>query len=115
MNLVFVYNADSGMFNTLSDIAHKTLSPSTYNCNLCKITHGLLKEKSEWTNFIQHIGVSCEFLHKNEFLNIHKESNNQFPSIYSKDNKNISLIVSQSEINSCNSINDLKILIKNAI
>jgi len=27
--LVFVYNADSGMFNTLTDIAHKVFSPKT--------------------------------------------------------------------------------------
>lgn len=25
--LIFVYNADSGLFNTVTDIAHKVLSP----------------------------------------------------------------------------------------
>jgi hypothetical protein len=38
ISLVFVYNADSGVFNTLSDIAHKIFSPETYACNLCALT-----------------------------------------------------------------------------
>ena len=50
--LLFVYNADSGLFNTLTDIAHKMLSPKTYTCNLCAITHGLFSEKEEWKEFI---------------------------------------------------------------
>ncbi len=29
-SIVFVYNADSGLFNALPDIAHKTFSPATY-------------------------------------------------------------------------------------
>ena len=28
--LLFVYNADSGLFNTMADIGHKLLSPETY-------------------------------------------------------------------------------------
>ncbi|NJM95354.1 MAG: GTPase, partial [Acaryochloridaceae cyanobacterium CSU_5_19] len=37
--LIFVYNANSGGINTALDIAHKLLSPSTYRCNLCRLTH----------------------------------------------------------------------------
>ena len=35
--LVFVYNADSGVFNALADAAHKIFSPRTYACNLCAL------------------------------------------------------------------------------
>ena len=36
--LIFVYNAKSGMVNELLDFAHKIVSPSTYNCNLYAIS-----------------------------------------------------------------------------
>ena len=29
--LIFVYNADSGLFSSLTDFAHKSISPSTCN------------------------------------------------------------------------------------
>ena len=46
--LIFVYNADSGLFNTLTDIAHKTFAPETYSCNLCAITFGTFGMRTEW-------------------------------------------------------------------
>lgn len=44
---LFVYNADSGLFNTATDIAHKILLPETYACNLCALTHGHFKIHEE--------------------------------------------------------------------
>ncbi|MCF7977351.1 hypothetical protein U5801_08255 [Lamprobacter modestohalophilus] len=43
--LIFVYNADTGLFNQLADAAHKAFSADTYACNLCRVTYGLLTEK----------------------------------------------------------------------
>ena len=36
--LLFVYNADTGLFNALADSAHKILSPQTYQWVLCEVT-----------------------------------------------------------------------------
>ena len=63
-SLVFVYNADSGLFNTLTDIAHKIFSPDTYSCNLCMITHDNLSMRSEWKDFIEKLDIELEFLHR---------------------------------------------------
>lgn len=65
--LVFVYNADSGLFDRLTDAAHKALSPSTYACTLCKITYGLLTEKRAWQRFVTELPMPCRFLHRDEF------------------------------------------------
>jgi hypothetical protein len=51
MNLLFVYNANSGKLNAAFDMAHKAISPSTYKCSLCALTHNPLKEKKEWVDF----------------------------------------------------------------
>lgn len=67
MKILFIYNADSGKFNSILDIAHKIVSPSTYKCSLCYLTHNTLNEKSEWINFKESSNHNLKFLHKNEF------------------------------------------------
>lgn len=107
-NLVFVYNADSGMFNTLTDIAHKVFSPQTYECNLCAISHSYLSERSEWKEFIEALGVECEFLHRDEFLKKHPTSDNQFPVIFSLNDNELVMELSAEKINRCKSMDELK-------
>ncbi len=67
MKILFIYNADSGKLNTILDIAHKVISPSTYKCSLCSLTHDALNEKSEWMNFKKTSKHDLQFLHKDEF------------------------------------------------
>ncbi len=65
--LVFVYNADSGLFNLLTDITHKIFSPQTYNCNLCAVTHDKFGMKNEWREYLKTLNTPVEFLHADEF------------------------------------------------
>lgn len=67
MKLVFVYNANAGKVNAAFDIAHKLLSPSTYRCSLCSLTHGIFGEKEAWRKFRESSSLELEFLHKDEF------------------------------------------------
>lgn len=107
-HLVFVYNADSGMFNTLTDIAHKIFSPQTYECNLCAISHSYLSERSEWREFIEELGVECEFLHRDEFLKKYSSDEKSFPVIFELVNDELKLSLSAEQINSCKEMSDLK-------
>ena len=45
--LLFVYNVNSGKLNILFGIVHKIISPSTYTCELCSLTHGVFSEHVE--------------------------------------------------------------------
>ncbi len=65
--LVFVYNADSGFVSAIFDSAHKLLSPSTYDCQLCALTHGLAGPREQWSAFLKTLSVPIEFLHRDEF------------------------------------------------
>jgi hypothetical protein len=38
MELIFVYNADSGILNLLKDAVHKLLKAETYPCSPCAPT-----------------------------------------------------------------------------
>jgi hypothetical protein len=107
-HLVFVYNADSGMFNTLTDIAHKVFSPKTYECNLCAISHSYLSERSEWKDFIEELGVECEFLHRDEFLTKYTSEEKTFPVILELLDGELKQGLSTDKINTCKSMDDLK-------
>jgi hypothetical protein len=82
--LVFVYNADRGFFNMMADISHKVLSPSTYPCNLCALTHGAFSMRKEWRDFLAKIKPPLTFLHRDEFRKEFKLEDD-LPAIYIKD------------------------------
>lgn len=63
---IFVYNADSSLFSQASDFAHKIISPGTYGCNLCKLTHGNLSMKRAWKEFLDSLPQEKIFLHKDQ-------------------------------------------------
>ncbi|WP_421810935.1 GTPase [Flagellimonas sp.] len=65
--LLLVYNADSGTRNAILDSMHKVFSPSTYACNLCDITYGLVSENRVWKKFRKERSGQLEFLHRDEF------------------------------------------------
>ncbi len=106
--LVFVYNADSGMFNTLADIAHKIFSPQTYECNLCAISHSYLSERSEWKEFIEGLDVEYEFLHRDEFRKKYPDIETAFPVIFRLQGNKLEQGLNSEKINACKSMDDLK-------
>ena len=65
--LIFVYNAKGGKWNYILDTAHKYASPSTYDCNLCQITHDL-KMRKPWKDYVDRSPHELIFLHLEEFL-----------------------------------------------
>jgi len=71
--LLFVYNAKSGKLNNLFDVAHKIISPTTYSCKLCSLTHGVFSETKEWESFKKTSSLQMEFFYIDEFLKQFKE------------------------------------------
>lgn len=69
--LLLVYHADSGHWNALWDIAHKVISPESYPCALCALTHGALSERGAWKAFRERHPGRLEMLHRDEFQRRH--------------------------------------------
>ncbi|MEO6245972.1 MAG: hypothetical protein ABIQ12_11125 [Opitutaceae bacterium] len=65
--MLFVYNAESGMFNALNDWAHKFFSPETYECSLCRHTYGLRGMLVPWKIFIEGRPFPSSFHYRPEF------------------------------------------------
>ena len=64
--LLFLYNADAGIGNAVWDSLHKLVSPRTYACSLCRLTHGLAGPRRQWTEFLRASGRPVRFLHRDE-------------------------------------------------
>lgn len=110
-NIIFVYNADSGIFNTLTDIAHKVFAPESYSCNLCAITYGNFAMRSEWKEFLEGLDARFEFLHRDELAERYGMKGVELPAIFRKHGEALEPWISAGEINACTDIDDLKSLI----
>jgi hypothetical protein len=113
--IVFVYNADSGVFNLLSDIAHKMFSPATYACNLCAITHSNFGMRAEWKDYLSSLPNRLEFLHADEFKAKYKTENTNLPAIFTVENGALKPLASAEQINASRSIEDLKSIINDGL
>ncbi len=105
MKLIFVYNADSGFINTLIDIGHKAISPQTYQCNLCDLTFGLLKEHKQWKKFREQSKTEMEFLHRDEFEEKYGQKF-EYPLIL-KEDKDLSVMISMVQLNEIKTLDKL--------
>lgn len=106
--LIFVYNAESGIFNTLSDVAHKLLSPQTYACNLCALTHTTFGMRGEWKEFLQSLDASLEFLHADELRSRYELTGLALPAILRRRGAATEELVDAAAINSCRTLDELK-------
>jgi len=109
--IVFVYNADSGIFNLAADIAHKIFSPQTYACNLCAITHSNFGMKKDWKEYLDALDNPLEFLHADEFKAKHNFEKVSLPAIFVEEHGSLREIADAAQINQSKSIDDLKSII----
>lgn len=105
--LVFVYNADGGLVNTLLDIGHKIISPQTYNCNLCALTYSTFSIRREWKDFIEQIGVPVEFLHRDELFRQHGIHGVALPAVFRKTDGQLQELINRNQIDQCHSLDEL--------
>ncbi len=85
-NLLLVYNANSDFKSKMFDYMHKAISPSSYDCQLCSLTHTNLGQKKEWSEFIESIDANLTVLYKDQFLAQRKEQHFDFPLIIYREN-----------------------------
>lgn len=97
--LIFVYNADSGKLNLAFDIAHKILSPSTYQCDLCSLSHGYFQMHAAWKKFIQQLELDVEYLHRDEYPCSAPAA--EFPLILMEQENELRMFMSREEISAC--------------
>ena len=113
-HLLFVYNADSGLFNALADIGHKLFSPSTYGCDLCFLTHGLLREKARWKRFVETLPLPCQFLHRDQFRQRYPGDTTPLPAIFRVENGQCLPCIGAAQLRHCTDLDQLEEWIRQA-
>ena len=104
--LIFIYNAKSGLVNEFLDFAHKIVSPSTYNCNLCALSYGNFTMKKKWSDYISSLPVRSTFTYKDK-VSEYGYDNIKLPSIIFQDKSKSKVIISSEEINKLKKIDQL--------
>ena len=110
--LLFVYNADTGLFNTLADIGHKIFSPQTYQCDLCMLTHGYLSERGEWRAFVENLPIEARFLHRDEFRRDYPQLDVPLPAVFLQQADEIKVCITNRSLHDCKDLEALKELIR---
>lgn len=115
MKLIFVYNANSGKINAMLDAAHKMISPQTYECDLCTLTHGALSEKDEWVRFRESVKASLEFLHKDEFLKAYRSKwlpKYNFPIVLEETVNGLEIVISAEKFKEIVTVEELIVIVE---
>ncbi len=82
MKLIFVYNAQSDPVSAAIGFAHKAIRPSTYACNLCKLTHGTFGEFQRWKEFRESTSVELDFWYIRAFEKRFGASHGPYPCVF---------------------------------
>ncbi|HEY0544799.1 MAG TPA: hypothetical protein VGC91_05310 [Pyrinomonadaceae bacterium] len=106
--IVFVYNAGSGLFNAVTDLAHKTFSPDTYQCQLCALTYSTFGMRKEWKQFLETLKSPFEFLHADELKNLYGIEGVPLPAVFGKEASGLKLLIDSDAIKTCRTLDDLK-------
>jgi hypothetical protein len=116
--LIFVYNANSGKTNAILDVYHKIASPKTYQCNLCKLTHGLFTERKIWNRFKKSLNAELQFLHVDEFRAQYKSKFGHkftFPIVLVNGETGLEVFIATKELNKLKNTNELMQLVKDRL
>lgn len=106
--LIFVYNADAGVFNMAADWLHKIFSPKTYPCSLCALTYGHFGEKKAWRDFLNKLNHKTVFLHKDEFHREYPGQAFELPCVLYKDQNQLSEALSAKNLNKLKNLESFK-------
>ena len=106
--IIFIYNAKSDLFSTLSDFAHKLFFPSTYPCSLCQLTYGNMSIKKRWATYLDTLPYKKTFLHKDEANEIETALLGELPVILIKTQKQeVETLMNARELNQSPTLDDL--------
>jgi len=109
--LIFVYNANSGFINAITDLVHKSIKPSTYPCDLCKITFDVVTMNRIWKQYINDLPLTSNFLHKDEFEKSYPNINSEYPVVLINDGSAYTTLIYPEDFNKLNDSSDLMALL----
>lgn len=111
MDVIFIYNANSDALNAVIDFAHKIIKPSTYSCDLCKLTHSNFGQRTDWKKFVKKSDVNLKFYHIDEFETEFNTTFN-YPTVLKKTGNQLEMVLTPDDISKIRDVQDLIEVIK---
>ncbi|MHA6249988.1 hypothetical protein ACXYMU_18795 [Pontibacter sp. CAU 1760] len=113
--LQFVYNAKTGLFNKLTDFAHKAIAPKTYDCNLCVLTYGTFAMKDAWATYLKSLPFPAEFIYRDKWK-FRDGKPLEFPLVALQTTENqVEVLLQASQLNRLQSLEELKQALNQAL
>ena len=107
-DLIFIYNAKSGIANAFIDWGHKIISPETYDCNLCSITYNNFGKEKKWSDFLKKINIQSRFYYIDHLKDLTFVNDDiKLPCIFIKQDNEFKLIIDSKELNTFVSVDQL--------
>lgn len=113
--ILFTYNAKSGLGNALLDYGKKQIAPSSYDCQLCLLSHGAFGMKREWKNFVDTLPHPVVFLHKDEVPTKYPMIATDYPSMVLIQEDDYRVLMSSQDINDVTSLKELQSAVIDAL
>lgn len=111
-DLIFVYNAKSGIINGLIDWTHKIISPESYVCSLCSLTYNNFGKINKWKFFLNSLDHQVIFLYKNQVKSKQTSFKDDLPCIYLVKEKDSKILMTSKELNLCKNLDSLIITLR---
>ena len=105
--LLFFYNAKSGNSQAIKDYFHKVFSPSSYSCNLCKVTYGQFGMKKKWKKHIEKLKVRSRFYYKDHLQKFGLNETTELPALFLKDGNQMTELMSAKTLNEIEDLDEL--------
>ena len=94
---------------------HKWISPDTYSCSLCKLTHGFFGAKEEWDSFLRSFGEEVRVMYRDAFIEEFGDITGSFPIVARWKNDILERILSSEDIEGVRDLDELLSLLKKTI
>ena len=108
IELIFIYNAKSGIGNAFIDWAHKIISPKTYDCNLCSITYNNLGKEIKWKAFLNNINAHSRFYYIDHLKELDfVDEKTELPCVFINEKDEFKLIINSHEMTAFDNVDQL--------
>jgi hypothetical protein len=105
--LVFAYRTKGGPLRAILDIFRAWLAPSTFPCNLCRLTFTPLGLKKEWAEYLQMLRMPITFVHRDGLKRRFGISNIELPAVFRPVGDRLILMIDADEIDRCRDLKEL--------
>ena len=106
--LIFIYNGDSGLLNSLVHLMHKTLSPSTYECSLCALIYNGISLDKGWLSYVAQLDAEVEYCHRDVFQVRHGRSFQSYPLLLERTGETFTVLMAKADFDAVSDLDDLK-------